>query len=305
MKNLTNAQETQFNPNNYSESLTAFARNWQDDEGIACILNFIAPQVPVARRFEYIQSDTDQMFYSEQDDIRSSGSSFKRIQFEGNTVQAKTLNKGLSVRVDIDDIAGEDWKERYVHLLLKRLYRNELRRAIQALKTHAQKPAIHWDKNSDFDTEIRKALLNSANENGFYPNRLLFGEMAWYTRQDYYSNQRNTGARIAAELTREGLSEKLLVDETKLLRKQQLGIQSDETDGYEIFAFFAQNGLLKDEPSQIKRFVTPGVDNNNFQVYLEESTKFVDITVEHYSNIVVTSNKGISLINVKMNEQQN
>ena len=78
-----------------------------------------------------------------------------------------------------------------------------------------------------------------------------------------------------------------------------MGIQGNELDGNEIFAFYAQNGLLKDEPSNIKRFVTPSEDGNLFRVYLEEHTKFTDITVEHYSNIVVTSNTNITQLTAK------
>ena len=121
MNQLSNAQESQFNHTNYSEELTAFTKDWQDEEHIEALLNFIAPQVPVSRRFEYKKADNDQMFYSEQDDLRAQGCSFKRIEFQGQTVQSKTLNKGLTIRVDVDDVVGTDWQERYVHLLMKRL----------------------------------------------------------------------------------------------------------------------------------------------------------------------------------------
>lgn len=296
------AAEEQFNQNNYSEVLTEFTKDWKDDEGLEALLNFIAPKVPVTRRFEYKQTPTDQIFCSETDDERAGGSGFKRIRFSGEAIQAKTLNKGLTIRVDADDIVGEDWQIRYVHLLMKRLYRNELRRTITALKANAQVIEKTWGKDSQPDMDIRQTLLNSSADNGFTPNRLLFGELAWYLRQDCYALQDNAGARISSEMTREGLAEKLLVEDIKLLKKQNLGLQGNEISGNEIFAFYAQNGLLKDEPSNIKRFVTPNNDGGLFRVYLEEHTKFVDITVEHYSNIVVTSDSRITQINVKPKE---
>ncbi len=299
METLTQAKESQFNQNNYSEVLTQFTKNWTDTEGIENLLNFIAPKVPVSRRFEYKKSETDEIFCSEQDDLRASGSSFKRIEFSGSMVQAKTLNKGLTIRVDTDDIVGDDWQERYVHMLMKRLYRNELRRAISALKANANVVEKTWTAESRPDIDIRETLLLASYEHGFYPNRLLFGELAWYLRQDCYALQGNAGARISAEMSREHLSEKLLVEGIQLLKKQHLGIQGYELNGNEIFAFYAQNGLLKDEPSNIKRFVTPSEDGNLFRVYLEEHTKFTDITVEHYSNIVVTSNTNITQLTAK------
>jgi hypothetical protein len=299
MNHLSHAQESQFNPSHYSESLTAFTRDWKDAENIEALLNFIAPKVPVSRRFEYKQTDTDQMFFSEHDDLRAQGSSFKRIEFYGQVVQAKTLNKGLTIRVDVDDIVGADWQERYVHLLMKRLYRNELRRAIAALKANANRTEKTWSSESIPDKDIRECLLQSAYTHGFYPNRILWGELAWYKRQDCYCAQENTSAYIVAELPREKLAEKLLVDEIKLLKKQNLGIQGDEIQGNEIFAFFTQNGLLKDEPSHIKRFVTPTEGDNLFRVYVEEHSKFTDITVEHYSNLAVTSAEGITQIDIQ------
>ena len=299
METLVQAAEEKFNQNNYSEVLTEFTKGWKDDEGLEALLNFIAPKVPVARRFEYRQAPDDQIFCSETDDERVGGAGFKRIRFSGEAIQAKTLNKGLTIRVDADDIVGEDWQIRYVHLLMKRLFRNELRRAIKGLKENANVIEKTWDEESQPDMDIRQTLLNVSAENGFAPNRLLFGELAWYLRQDCYALQDNAGARISSEMTREGLAEKLLVEDIKLLKKQNLGIQGNEISGNEIFAFYAQNGLLKDEPSHIKRFVTPNSDGGLFRVYLEEHTKFVDITVEHYSNIVVTSNRHITQINVR------
>lgn len=296
------ATEAQFNQNNYSEILTEFTKQWEDNEGLESLLNFIAPKVPVARRFEYKKSPEDQVFCSETDDERTGGTSFKRIRFSGEAVQAKTLNKGLTIRVDADDIVGENWQMRYVHLLMKRLFRNELRRAIAALKLNAQVAEKTWNSDSQPDMEIREILLDCSKANGFAPNRLLFGELAWYLRQDCYALQDNAGARISSEMSREGLAEKLLVEDIKLLKKQNLGLQGNEISGNEIFAFYAQNGLLKDEPSNIKRFVTPNDNDGLFRVYLEERTKFVDITVEHYSNIVVTSDSRITQINVKAEE---
>lgn len=298
METMKQANETQFNQNNYSETLTQFTKTWEDNEGLKSLLNFIAPQVPVAHRFEYKRCNSDNFFCSETDDERSAGSSFKRIDFSGDIVQAKTYNKGLTVRVDADDIVGDDWQVRYVHLLMKRLYRNELRRAINALKKNATSVDTTWGANDQPDIDVRDSLIRGNQAKGFYPNRLLFGELAWYLRQDCYTLQNNAGARISSEMSRENLAEKLMVDDIKLLKKQNLGLQGNEITGNEIFAFYAQNDLMKDEPSHIKRFVTPNNDGNLFRVYVEEHTKFVDITVEHYSNIVVTSKDSIMQLNV-------
>ena len=54
-------------------------------------------------------------------------------------------------------------------------------------------------------------------------------------------------------------------------------------------------GVSKDDPTNVKRFVTPA-RGGKFGVYVVEHEKFTDISVEMYSNIVVTSTLGIRKI---------
>lgn len=310
METAKQANEAQFNQDYYSSELTQFANTAQPNEDIEKALNFAAPTVFVARRFEYKKIADNDTFFSESDDIRTVGSSFKHIDFNGETIQAKTFNKGLTVRVDTDDIAGGDWEARYVYALKNRLCLNEYRRTIKAFvetikaaQKKAKKQLVEskaWtgDKAQP-DADIRNAILTARSDYGFSPNRLLFSEGAWYLRQDCYASQNNAGARIAAELPREALAEKLLVENVQLIKQVHLGLQGKELEGDEIFVFYAQNGLLKDEPSAVKRFVTPFDDGHLFRVYVEPHTKYTDITVEHYSNIVVTSGTNILQIKVK------
>lgn len=310
MTTATQANETQFNQNYYSSELTQFANTSQGNEDVEKALNFAAPCTLVPRRYDYKRITENDTFYSESDDIRTAGSPFKRIDFNGDTIQSKTFNKGLTIRVDTDDIAGGDWETRYVYALKRRLCCNEYRRTIRAFvetikaaqkKTKKQivEPEAWTGEKAQPDADLRNAVLTARSDYGFSPNRLLFSEGAWYLRQDCYASQNNAGARIAAELSREALAEKLLVENVQLIKQVHLGLQGKELEGDEIFAFYAQNGLLKDEPSAVKRFVTPFDDGHLFRVYVEPHTKYTDITVEHYSNIVVTSATNILQIKVK------
>lgn len=293
------ANESRFTAAHYSEPLTAFTVGWKDREEIEEILNFIAPIVPVARRFEFKVADPNEAFLSETDDIRSIGSSFKRVEFKGTSVTSKTYNKGLTIRVDHDDVAGDDWRERYVQLLLQRLYRNELRRAIAALEANAVSEKEHYSwkttGSSNPDADIRSELEAATKLTGIRPNRMIIGEGAWDIRSNAYDSQNNAGAHRSASLNLEELARKLFIDETRILRScyQLGGTQPEAFLGNKIYLFCTQNGVMKDEPANIKRFVTPIDGSSSFRVYLEEHSKFSDITVEHYSNIVVTSETGI------------
>lgn len=298
------ANESRFTSANYSEPLTAFTVGWKDKEEIESILNFVAPVVNVARRFEFKVADNNECFLSETDDIRSIGSAFKRVEFSGTSVTSKTYNKGLTIRVDHDDVAGDDWRERYVQLLLQRLYRNELRRALAALASNAitipdsGNGSYIWSNTTGTphpDADIRAELEAAAAVTGVRPNRLIIGEAAWDVRSNAYDHQNNAGANRSASLTLEELARKLFVDEVRVISGRYQSSSSEKASflGNTVYAFYTNNEIMKDEPANIKRFVTPVDGNSPFRVYIEEHSKFSDITVEHYSNIVITSTSGI------------
>lgn len=301
MENITQANQNKFNAATYSEALTAFTVGWQDNDA-SKILNFIAPAIPVGRRFEFKRSDNAEAFYSESDDLRAIGSEFKRVHYKGESVNEKTLNKGLTMRVDHDEVADDDWQERYTQILLQRLLRNELRRAMSALETIAQnggKETI-WNSSANPDADIRAMLSECADQSGVRANKILFGEDAWAMRLDCLENQSTSVAFRASSLTPDELAAKFMLEGCKVLsaRYQQSPTQKAKIASNKIFAFCAFDGASKDEPSNLKRFYTPSPEGTAFRVYLEEHAKYTDITVEHYSSIVATSTLGVRSLEI-------
>lgn len=298
----TAANENRFSAGNYSEALTAFTVGWKSPDNLGEMLDFIAPPVPVGRRFEFKSSDNAQAFYSESDDVRSVGAEFKRVRYDGSSVNEKTLNKGLTIRVDHDEIADDDWQERYVQMLLQRLLRNELRRAVSALETIATLSAeVDWKSNSNPDADIRAMLLEAGDDSGVRPNRLLLGESAWDMRMSCLEKQNSAVAFKGSAMAQEELAQKFLLDGCKVMsaRYQISPTAKSQIAGRNVYAFFAQNSVSKDEPSNLKRFYTPMEEGSPFRVYCDETAKYTDITVEHYSSIVATSSLGVRKISVK------
>ena len=303
--NITAANENKFNAGNYSEALTAFTVGWQDQENIAKLLDFIAPPIPVGRRFEFKMSGNAQAFYSESDDVRAIGAEFKRVRYDGETVNEKTLNKGLTIRVDHDEVAGDDWQERYVQMLMQRLLRNELRRAVYALEDTAQDHGtVSWSGSANPDSDIRAMLSAAANESGVRPNRLLFGESAWDARMTCLESQNSAVAFKAGSMAQDELAGKFLLDGCEVVasRYQSGADQKSLVAGSTVFAFFGQNTISKDEPSNLKRFYTPMDEGSAFRVYCDEHAKYTDLTVEHYSSIVATSTLGIRKLTIEEGE---
>ena len=296
---IITANESKFTAGNYSEALTAFTVGWSDPDNIAEILDFIAPPIPVGRRFEFKRSKNAQAFYSESDDVRAIGAEFKRVRYDGESINEKTINKGLTIRVDHDEVAGDDWQERYVQMLMQRLLRNELRRAVTALDTIAKSDDSEtaWSGDANPDADIRAMLMSA----GDRPNRLLFGESAWDLRMTCLESQNSAVAFKAAAAAQSEIAAKFLLEGCKVLSSRYQSSPSEKTQilGKSVYAFFAQNAISKDEASNLKRFYTPMDEGTAFRVYCDEHAKYTDLTVEHYSSIVATSELGVRKITVK------
>ena len=298
---ITAANENKFTAATYSEALTGFTVGWRD-ETLSALLDFIAPPVPVGRRFEFKRADNAEAFYSESDDVRAIGSEFKRVRYNGESVNEKTLNKGLTMRVDHDEVYGDEWRERYTQVLLQRLMRNELRRAIGALEAVAKSENANavWDSSANPDADLRAILTSAADESGVRPNRMLFGEDAWAMRIDSLENQATSVAFRASSLTPAELAAKLMLDGCEVIgaRYQQTANAKARIASNKVFAFCAYDGIAKDEPSNLKRFYTPTEEGSAYRVYCDEHAKYTDITVEHYSSIIAASEVGVRRLDV-------
>ena len=242
------ANESRFAAANLSTPLTTFAVSWRDPQNLQGLLDFIAPPVYVPRRFEFRRAVNAEAFLSESDDVRAIGSAFKRIEYTGDSVNAKNHNKGLTIRVDHDEEADGNWQERYVQLLLQRLLRNELRRSITALDSVAVNVAKTWGSTANPDADVRDALTAGASATGLRPNRVLFGEDAWFKRADAYDAQNNAGANRSASLTPDELAPRLFVDGVKVMsaRYQDTATTKAKIVSNVVYGYYAEQSGIKD-----------------------------------------------------------
>jgi hypothetical protein len=297
------ANTSRFLETYFSEPLTNYATGWRDPSNIEASLQFIAPTVPVGRRFEWKQAANAEEFLSETiDDQRAIGSDFKRVDYSAQDVSDKTLNKGLTYIADLDNVSGPNWQNDKVSKLLRRLYRNEFRRGIAALNTAATNTALTWDttagKNPDQD--LKTDLLTATSTTGVRPNRILYGDTAFNKRSLCYEGQTGSTAfgQVAA-LDLDQLAARLMVDKVLISRERYQSSASAKSEIVSnlIFAYYAEDGVDTEDPSNIKRFVSSfsAEEGGGFvRVYLQQiSSKLVAVTVEHYSKIIVTYSGGI------------
>lgn len=293
------ANEARFTSATFSQPLTTFSVGWKDGDNLLALLQFLAPEVVVGRRFEFKKATNAETLLSETDDVRAIGSPFKRVEYTGTTVNEKTLNKGLTICIDKDEMVDGD-EERAVMRLKSRLFRNDLRRAVaMLLAIDGAGTNKTWGAAGKPDKDLMDAIQAAGDSAGLNPNRLLFGTAAWQLRYSSYEAQATAGAFSGLSMTPDQVAAKLGLNGARVSgeRYQSSSTAKSKIVGSFAVVFFGEDGVGKDDPSSVKRFVTP-VGPEGVRVYRDEKDKFVDITVEHYSNLVTTSSVGVAKLNI-------
>ncbi len=309
------ANDSRFAETYFSEPLTTYAVGYKDPNNLEAALEFFSPTTRVpGRLFEFKKWNNAEEFYSEVDDVRAIGADFKRVEYTGQDQTAKTQNKGLTMRVDLDNVVQvPGWENLYVAKLIRRLLRNELRRSIGVLSAAAVNTAKTWNPGvnaaADPDQDVLAEESLAADVQGFAFNRVGYGHSSWVLRSQALRGNANAAKFATAGMTPEQLAALLAVDEIYVSRErfQSSATAKSQLVGNTVLMFTAMAGQDIEDPSNIKRFVSPppniqvggkpfdrpagGLDIN---VYLQQiSSKLVDITVEHYSLISLTSTLGI------------
>lgn len=275
----------------FSEALTNFAAGVRS-EAYQNLLDYIAPAVRSPRRFEFRKGGKGE-FLADADDVRAVGGDFKRLEVRGEIVYEKTLNKGLTIRIDRDEMY-DGIEEEKTQMLVRRLIRNECVRAVAMLVAVSGTPdAKSWATGSTKtqpDSDLRELITAVGDEVMLDANRLLIGAGAWSTRLSVYESSNAPYAGVAANFGAQQLADKLGIDSVYKSR-ERLELKSGKTravnNAYAI-AFIGMDGATDLDPSTLKRFWSPCDGGEMFRIYRDEKPKHVDITVEHYSKIANT-----------------
>ena len=317
------ANASRFIESNFSVPLTTYATGWKDPNRIDVALEFVAPMVSVGRRFEFMQATNAEEFISEVDDVRGIGADFNRVEFTSSKVNSKTLNKGLTMRIDMDEVNDlPNYQEIYTGRIMRRLLRNELRRAVNILVAAAQSNAtpapdlnpqtISWTATTarDADMDAVNACTRYFDGAGLGPTRALYAHTAWNARLNALRNINVPGGYLNSNFTPEQLAAFLGLDSVYISKERMTtGSRLNPTktpvvgpavaNTYPVVIYLAEAGQTPEDPSNMKRFVSATVGGTPFRVYVAPwGSKFMDITVEHYSLTVATSTLGVQLLNI-------
>ena len=150
-----------------SEALTQYSVGWKSPDGKleATLRALTGEPIVVPKRFSFKKMDNAKAFASVEndEDVRAIGADFKRVTVQGTTVDSHTVSKGLTMRIDRDELNDNPQAEQdavaYVRTLL---YRGEIIRAFSGLAgaaaggnaTTATWTAIVSIRNSSTGTRI-------------------------------------------------------------------------------------------------------------------------------------------------------
>jgi len=303
------ANESVFTQQYFDEPLTNYAVGWKDPNKIEDALEFFAPEVSTPRRLTYKEFTNIEAFLADgaNDDLRAIGGEFPTVKFTGTETHARTDNRGLRIRVDLDEVADPSsalagglpaYQARAVEKLKERLARNSLRRAVALLSAAATNNAKTWDTTAakDPDQDVLTDLVTGTTARGIRSNRVGYGETAWTKRGLSLRAQNTAGGYASAGLSPEQVAALLAVDEVHINRSRYSasGAALAEIVNNLVLMFFALKGADLEDASNIKRFVSPVEGGGPLRVYVQQVTsKLVDITVEKYELIKITSTLGI------------
>ena len=290
----------------FSEPLTTYAVGFQDDKVVDAALEFYAPIVPVSRKFTYSTFDNAEAFTSDTNDVRSIRSDFKEIEYTSGKINAATINRGLQISIDLDEVDGmTNWEESYTQKLIRRLKRNSLRRAVALLQATAvansASTAKTWDTTAlkDPDQDVILELIASADTVGMRPNRIGYGDTSWAKRLLSHRAQTNAGGFGSSALTPEQLAGFLQVDAVNVCPSRYTSGSSARAQivANAVLMFMAEAGVDTSDASNIKRFVTMGSSAQGggiYQVYVQRvSAKRYVIAVGTYELTKITSAIGV------------
>ena len=297
------ANESRLTESYYSEPVTEYVTGWAERENIEADLNIIAPAVDVNRRFSYKMAENEEEFLSEVDDIRAAGADFKRVEYKGSEIEAKTKNKGLMVRLDRDNMpAGANAIERTAAKLLARIHRNELRRTTAVLTAIGSNTAKTWDTSAGKDPDMDIIDLCEAvqDKSGLYPNRVFFGPGAGVKRKRALRAQ-DSGIKETAAFTAQEMADFYGVQDVHTIRQRWQATKTVKSKvlGDVVVAANISDMPDTEDPSAIKRFISPVEGGGRHRVYvIEVGAKFIDVIVECYSLISATASIGAGRLTI-------
>ena len=289
--------DSRLNEATFNTPLTEFAVGGWDRTDVAEELNSLFPALPVPRRFTYKQFLNAEAGISDvNEDLVSVNGDVPELEWKIQEATGVTQNRALGTVVNLDLVAP-GWERQKTMILMRRIQRNILRRCYTLLSGIAVNTARTWDTTAgkDPDTDVRTSLAAGADISLVRPNTVVYGETAW-TKRVLAHGAQNTASGFASKmLTPETLAQQLFVDTVKVskIRYTANSTTRSQVVNNLVLSWYSE-GPSEDDPSNIKRFVSPTRSGTPIRVYQWQlSDKRVLLVVEHFELVATTSSVGV------------
>jgi hypothetical protein len=143
--------------------------------------------------------------------------------------------------------------------------------------------------------------MNATDASGVRPNRILFGDTAWNKRLLAHRAQATAGGFASSGLTPEELAGFLGLDGVRISREryQSTAAAKSKITPDIVLLFFGMDGATIEDATHAKRFWSAVESGGRYRVYEQQvNSKMVDLTVEHYTHVVITSNVGLRKLTI-------
>lgn len=293
-----------------SDALTQFSVGWTSParELEDLLERLTGAPIPVGKRFGFKKADNAEAFAAVENDadVRAVGGDFRRIVLPGSTVDAHTVDKGLMMRVDAEELHDDpEAEQKAVAHLRTVLLRAEIIRCFSGLAgaaTGSLAGSATWgtgENAADADAGVMGMLETAAADSGLHPNVVLYGTTAWQKRFTTLRASSNSAVAGSATLTIEQLAGLFGVRKVDVVRQRYQSGSGKSTllSNNLVLMYNVQQGGIKDDPSNIKRFISK-VGGAEYRVFRKERAEGVDVTVAHNSLIAITSSLGVAKLTI-------
>lgn len=225
-------------------------------------------------------------------------------QLNASKVDRLILNRGLSVRLDLDELKDKpDWQQTHAAWLIDLLMRASVLEGLALFQASATVINTTWDAAANPDMEIKGEGITLANTSGFHPNRGIYGDTAAFKRQQSYDNQLTAGSLSRSQMmTDEQIAVSTGLDAalTNADRYQSSSAAKSEIVGSNVLLFTGVDGETPQDPSNLVRHTaSASYGGGEYAAYVTPlGVKNVILTVENYELLALQHGTGIAQVQI-------
>lgn len=291
--------DSRFNQSFFSQPLTTYVvGGWNRSDLSAEIDALCGRPVPVSRKFSHkVWDNTEALATDGTDDLRAIGGDFKVVRLTSTEVERKTVNRGLAMILDRDEMTNVALDEQKAAMyLMSRIQLNIAKRAFDLAAAAGINTPRTWNTSANPDSDMRTSIRTAADLSGLRPNNVVFGDTAWDARVAAYDAQATAAAFQGASATPEQVASRLRVGRVYVSNARYSSSPTARTGiaANLVLSYFVDNSGMDLDPSNIKRFYTPTAGGGPIRVFRRElSETSVMIGVEHFELIAIPFSTGI------------